>query len=458
MKIILTVFLLLLFFFSSEIYTQEQTILIYDPYDVSGSFQSSLSILSDDSVFNTNAIDETIYNYDALFLFLGYPYELNQEEGNHLINYLQNKKPVYLYTELGLARTDSVNFWNFIGLEFYISLTITVPVDSVIGVESEFTNSVIIYSSFWSPGVPAVQGNLTSILIGEGDSFEIDVSYISGYDSLKIIVDQYFQIHHVEFLEKVLAYFELNESAEDNLEFYPPVDTAIILSGCTTPEIFCYNLISNSIRDSISIEPGSNVSFFYDSLGYPVYVENYYFIARDSSDELEYELWLHPKTFPPFEPVLIPFDSTFYTDQNEFDIQLLAKRNDITIDSLSQPFRAYYGLNVEDENILLSDYSLSQNYPNPFNPTTKIKFTIPTSPLNPSPYQKEGNRERFVTLIVYDVLGNEIATLVNEQKPAGSYEVEFSATGGATDLTSGVYFYRLRVGNYVEVKKMVLIK
>ena len=70
----------------------------------------------------------------------------------------------------------------------------------------------------------------------------------------------------------------------------------------------------------------------------------------------------------------------------------------------------------------------------------------------------------FVTLKTYDVLGNEITTIVNEEKPAGSYEVEFSAKGGsasggdAWNLPSGIYFYQLRAGYFVETKKMVLLK
>ncbi|UCH66940.1 MAG: T9SS type A sorting domain-containing protein [Ignavibacterium sp.] len=83
-----------------------------------------------------------------------------------------------------------------------------------------------------------------------------------------------------------------------------------------------------------------------------------------------------------------------------------------------------------------------------------LNYSILSSPLNPSPYQGEGNRERFVTLIVYDVLGNEISTLVNEEKPAGSYEVDFDGTG----FSRGIYFYRLKAGDYSETKKMVLIK
>ncbi len=111
-------------------------------------------------------------------------------------------------------------------------------------------------------------------------------------------------------------------------------------------------------------------------------------------------------------------------------------------------------VSVKEGLIILNNYHLFQNYPNPFNPTTKIKFTIPTSPLNPSPYQGEGQRERLISLQVYDVLGNEVATLVNEEKPAGEYEVEWNAS----DLPSGIYFYKLQSGSFGETKKMLLLK
>jgi hypothetical protein len=91
-------------------------------------------------------------------------------------------------------------------------------------------------------------------------------------------------------------------------------------------------------------------------------------------------------------------------------------------------------------------YSLEQNYPNPFNPTTIIKFTIPSVEATPQVV--------FATLRVYDVLGNEIAILVNEEKCTGNYEIEFDAS----NLVSGIYFYRLQAGNFVETKKMILLK
>ncbi len=109
---------------------------------------------------------------------------------------------------------------------------------------------------------------------------------------------------------------------------------------------------------------------------------------------------------------------------------------------------------VEIEGQHPTKFELYQNYPNPFNPTTKIKFTIPTS-THPSPYQGEGVREGLVLLRVYDILGREVATLVNKHLNPGEFEVEFNGEG----LSSGVYYYRLKVGNeYQSVKKMLLLK
>jgi len=102
---------------------------------------------------------------------------------------------------------------------------------------------------------------------------------------------------------------------------------------------------------------------------------------------------------------------------------------------------------------LPKEYSLSRNYPNPFNPTTKIKFTIPQNPLL-SPIYQRGDKGGLVTLKVFDILGNEVATLVNEQKPAGTYTVEFNAS----NLSSGIYFYQLKTGIYSENKKLIFMK
>ena len=100
---------------------------------------------------------------------------------------------------------------------------------------------------------------------------------------------------------------------------------------------------------------------------------------------------------------------------------------------------------VEDNINLPAKFFLHQNYPNPFNPSTKINYTIPVLETGHAP---------LVQLSVYAVLGNEVAVLVNEEKSAGNYEVHFNGKG----LASGVYFYRLSAGGFVQTKKMVLLR
>jgi hypothetical protein len=92
------------------------------------------------------------------------------------------------------------------------------------------------------------------------------------------------------------------------------------------------------------------------------------------------------------------------------------------------------------EEIVSNEYKLAQNYPNPFNPSTKISYSI--------------KEEGLVTLKVFDILGKEIATLVNENKPEGNYEIEYNAS----DLPSGIYIYKIQSGSFLDVKKMLLTK
>ena len=104
-----------------------------------------------------------------------------------------------------------------------------------------------------------------------------------------------------------------------------------------------------------------------------------------------------------------------------------------------------YSETVEVEDLSVESYQLTQNYPNPFNPITTIKYSIPT-------VETHGNT--FVQLVVYDILGREVAMLVNKKQKAGSYDVNFDAS----HLTSGVYFYKILAGEFVETKKLILLK
>ncbi|MGE5435822.1 MAG: YCF48-related protein, partial [Syntrophothermus sp.] len=98
------------------------------------------------------------------------------------------------------------------------------------------------------------------------------------------------------------------------------------------------------------------------------------------------------------------------------------------------------GITFVENDIEINNYLLNQNYPNPFNPSTKIKYNLP--------------KQAIVTIKVYDVLGNEIKTLINEEKPSGEYEVEFDGSS----LSSGIYFYQIQSGEFLDTKKMVMVK
>jgi hypothetical protein len=135
---------------------------------------------------------------------------------------------------------------------------------------------------------------------------------------------------------------------------------------------------------------------------------------------------------------LIP---TNLTPDTSYKIIITSIKDSSLIDTSNASFTLIPPSDVKTESeVLPEEYSLSQNYPNPFNPGTIISYQIPES--------------GFVSLVVFDVLGNEVAMLVNENKQPGSYEVTFDAV----NLPSGVYFYTLKSNKFVNTKKMLLIK
>lgn len=138
----------------------------------------------------------------------------------------------------------------------------------------------------------------------------------------------------------------------------------------------------------------------------------------------------------PERPILVELNATFSELKGVMyysfgNYKLVPRKDDDFVN---------YATDVAYENNLPKDYSISQNYPNPFNPSTNIIYTLP----------KEG----MVTLRIYNILGQVVKTLVNQNQAVGTYTVSFNAS----DLTSGVYFYDMQAGNFNQVKKMILIK
>ena len=134
------------------------------------------------------------------------------------------------------------------------------------------------------------------------------------------------------------------------------------------------------------------------------------------------------------------------TNSNPFTLTATSPGNYIVNAGRSGPLRwdsasvniVITGVNGNSSNP--TNFMLYNNYPNPFNPTTIIKYSIPEA--------------SFTSLIIYNELGKEVSTLVNETKSAGTYEVEFNAS----NLSSGVYYYKLQAGSFTETKKMILAK
>jgi hypothetical protein len=138
----------------------------------------------------------------------------------------------------------------------------------------------------------------------------------------------------------------------------------------------------------------------------------------------------------------VVFDSSIFVLAGPCDLSLYVLRKSSVVDSAIIRFTSYQtGLSVgDDQSLVPPNYSLFQNYPNPFNPKTKIQFIIV-------------NRQSTIVK-VFDVLGRDLATLVNEVKEPGMYTVQFDGS----NLASGAYFYQLQAGEFIQIRKLLLLR
>lgn len=139
-------------------------------------------------------------------------------------------------------------------------------------------------------------------------------------------------------------------------------------------------------------------------------------------------------------------DTNLLKDNFVFNYKIVAKDRGIIPESSASPYSGYYNCVWGEPTIIVDNnnnyfsFNLNQNYPNPFNPITTIEYSLPKS--------------NFVTLKVFDLLGREITSLVNEEKLPGNYSVKFDAS----QFSSGIYFYRLKAGSFIDTKKFILMK
>jgi len=229
----------------------------------------------------------------------------------------------------------------------------------------------------------------------------------------------------------------------------------IAVNGSTGNTLYNNILINHhSFRGSIAIDAASSVGFVSD---YNVLVNR--LSDDDGYSNMTLSQW-HSLGYD-VHSMVADLENQLFVDNTNGDFHLLQNAQAIDtgtnlvlptvfedLDNVTRPQGSGFDIGCYEFNNLTSvkneyapeSFKLFQNYPNPFNPTTRIEFQI----INPG----------FVSLKVFNVLGNVVASLVNEYRPAGKYEIEFDGS----ELTSGVYFYKLVVDNYVETKKMILLK
>ncbi len=227
--------------------------------------------------------------------------------------------------------------------------------------------------------------------------------------------------------------------------FFPDIDTLAIWGTCTPPGIMWTASADSPGVDRVVIRPVNgelvqgappdHITARYDSA---------YFLVHDSLQRFSYSFWC--TQYSPYHPgrFNIPPDSIEFILDGPFAITLFVMEDSILVDSSRRSWVSYQtGLGVQPSGLSIArEALLQQNYPNPFNPSTRIGYRV------------QGTGDRVVTLKVYDILGREVATLVNERKAPGNYEVRFDASG----LSSGVYVYRLTAGEFSQSRKMLVLK
>lgn len=228
------------------------------------------------------------------------------------------------------------------------------------------------------------------------------------------------------------------------------------LSDSLGREVYFRGLITNNLNDSLSLCLIRTKNILPNGWISSICFNNNCFTPQFDSVATTTDFGIKP--IPPLSSMPVGLHVFMYNNHGistvEYTFKNLKNLNDfqiVTLNASTIPLRIknYSSLDI-------NNFKLFQNYPNPMNPSTKISWQLPI--------------RSYVTLKVFDVLGNEVTTLVDEEKDAGSYEVEFSLKEkGNPDahkiekqtiksFSSGIYLYRLQAGNYNETKKMIFLK
>lgn len=223
---------------------------------------------------------------------------------------------------------------------------------------------------------------------------------------------------------------------------------SILSSQCRIKITDLFNSQNFDISDNMfTIQSSKSITLIHPNGGEILEGNSQYEINWSSNDVINIKIEYSLNNGASWNTVIETYPSTGvynWTVPNIATIQALIRISDVAMPSISDicngTFRINHVTDIENENRSLEEYQLLQNFPNPFNPTTKIYYQLPYT--------------TFVKLKVFDLLGNEIAMLVDEEQYQGKYQVEFEAK----DLPSGIYFYSLQTKDFIQTKKLTLIK
>lgn len=315
-------------------------------------------------------------------------------------------------------------------------------------VNFELTNSLI--GDISSEGVFTPQSQGETLLI---------INFGSISDTAKIYVQQGVGLHLLEGFED-LSDFEMTGKEIDTANSFIEIATDFFSEGSSSLKInYSYTYQTGKTYWIYLNKPfqiyGIPYKIFIDALSDGWNHKIAFVCSDENGEEFAFLTNTYANQTQHFDSVFADFSNPIkILPSSNFFFPITIKQIAITLGNDRQNGNIYSGFiyldnlriiypeltEITNEISTPNNFSLKQNYPNPFNPTTAISFQLPVV--------------SFVTLKVFDILGREVATLVNDKKSAGDYKVEFDAS----DLSSGVYFYRLTTGNFSSTKKLIVLK
>ena len=371
------------------------------------------------SLVTTQITDSVIIDskkYFRIFNFLNFP-------DSTLIRYDLQTQRLLIYSS-GTENTF-IDFSKILG-ETYLQIQ---PDGSFNSVTANEESMVVLGDTIPTKGFTRTTGNVWGHY-----SFAENLGWVIQDEESNTIFTDFYDYTVLECLLYTPDYLHIKHEFVPSINFEPIMfvpDTNRLIQTFEIDHIYSVKSITNYYISGVSYINKAYLQSFYFNGTDTIWNNN--FNIPDSS-EIDFTLNYQ-------------FDTTKYQQGYHLYYRIAAVDKGIVPDTFYSPIDGYYKLFWKDSTTsvtqlspLVYDYSLSQNFPNPFNPSSKIVFTIPD--------------RNFVSLKVFDVLGSEISSLVNEELDAGRYEVEFFGD----DLSSGVYIYQIRAGSFIDTKKMILLR